>query len=403
MHGQRVATLSQQRTGLRFAYTDAALAAFDLNTPLISVSLPLLPGVFKHDQAHPYFDGLLPEGEARRMLAYDFRVQENDTYGLLRVLGRDCAGALVIVPEGEVPPTPSIAPPVVLSNDDVARRLGQLDTEPLGVDRRVRISLAGVQQKLVLTRLASGDWALPIDGLPSTHILKRAGERFEHMVVNEAFCLAIGRRLGMRVVDAALMAAPRPALVVTRYDRERGADGTIRRVHQEDCAQALGIEASAKYEEHGGPGLRRLARLLRDVTRGSESLDALLDMTLLNMVVGNADAHAKNFALLHPTPDTLRLAPAYDVVSTSYYPQVDRRPAMAVNRKHSIDAVTAADVIAEAVSWGMPLARAKERVTQRLKDLPTALDAAARDVMQTPESLLAHVRQRASTFIGSSP
>ena len=400
MHGRHVATLAKARGRLSLDYTEEARSAYDVNTPLLSVSLPLLPGTFRHDKVLPYFDGLLPEGEARRMLAYDFRLQEDDAFGLLRVLGRDCAGALVIMEEGEAPQVyaaPARAP-VPMTGEEVAARLRRLETEPLGVDQRVRISLAGVQHKLVLSRLPSGAWALPVDGLPSTHILKRADPRFAHMVANEAFCLAIGRHLGLRVAEAAILDGPEPVLVVTRYDREVAAGGEVRRIHQEDLTQALGIRAGAKYEEHGGPGLRRIARLLRAETAVAESLEALLDVTLLNMVVGNGDAHAKNLSLLHPTPGVVRLAPAYDVMSTAYYPQADVRPGMYVNGKTSLHAITTADVVEEAASWGLPRAAAIARVADLLARLPGAIEAAVRDVPGVPADLVALVVARGRAY-----
>lgn len=403
MYGRHVADLSLAKGRLNLRYTAEALAAYDANTPLISVSLPLLPRDFRHDQVHPFFDGLLPEGEARRMLAYDFRLQEDDTFGLLGALGRDCAGALVILPEGAVPPGPAAGPPVPIPAAEVAQRLRQLDIAPLGVDERIRISLAGVQYKLVLSRLASGEWALPVEGLPSTHILKRAHPRFEHMVANEAFCMAIGRHLGMLVADASVVEFPEPVLVVTRYDRERSADDSIRRIHQEDLAQALGIEARAKYQERGGPSLKTIAGLLRNVAGGTDDLERLLDVTLLNMVIGNADAHAKNVSLLHHEPGEIRLAPAYDLMSTAWYPQADVRPAMSINGKTSIHEITTTDVIHEAATWGLNGGRAISRVALRLSGLLPAIDAAAIDVPSVPSALVAMVRDRANALIATMP
>lgn len=398
MYGRHVATLSKERDRLGLVYTEEAQEAYDVNTPLLSISLPVLPKSFRHEKVRPFFDGLLPEGESRRMLAHDFRVQEDDTFGLLRVLGRDCAGAIVILPEGDVLPDPTANEPSPMSQEEVVTRLRQLNTEPLGVDQRVRISLAGVQRKMVLSCLPTGDWSLPIDGLPSTHILKRADPRFAHMVANEAFCLAIGRRLGMQVADVTIIEIPEPILVVTRYDREVADTGEIGRVHQEDFAQAFGINASAKYEEHGGPGLRKVARLLRDETVGSDSLERLLDVTLLNVIVGNADAHAKNFSLLHPKPGVVRLAPAYDIMSTAFYPQADERPGMYVNQKTSIHAITKTDVIKEAISWGLHRDRVIARVEQLLSRLLAAIEAAAGDVPSVPEELVACVKTRAEAF-----
>lgn len=262
------------------------------------------------------------------------------------------------------------------------------------MDGQVRISLAGVQQKLVLSRLPGGSWALPIDGRPSTHILKRADPRFPDMVLNEAFCLAVGRHMGVSVAGADVLRIPDPILVVERYDRHVESDGRIRRVHQEDLAQALGAPLGVKYEQQGGPGLRAVARLLREQGSGSEDLLRLLDTTLLNVLVGNADAHAKNLSLLHPEPGPIRLAPAYDVVSTAYYPQVDPRPGMYINGKTSIHEVVADDVIAEAVSWRLAPDLARRRVDSLLAAVPAAIEAAAAEVPGVPADLVALVRQR---------
>ncbi|MFN3429168.1 MAG: HipA domain-containing protein [Candidatus Sericytochromatia bacterium] len=403
MYGQQVAVLTKHQGRLALSYTEAAQASYEVNTPLLSVALPVLPGSFKDSVVRPFFDGLLPEGEARRMLAYDFRLSEDDTFGLLKALGRDCAGALIVLPEGETPLTPNATEASILTLDEVARRIRQLDTEPLGVDKQVRVSLAGVQHKLVLTRLPSGQWALPINNLPSTHILKRASRRFDKMVANEAYCLALGRRLGLSVAETDIIRWPEEVLVVTRYDRVYTENGDISRIHQEDLAQAFSLTGSAKYEEHGGPSLRQVARRLREVTGRSTSLEALLDITFLNMVVGNADAHAKNLSFLYIAPGVIQLAPAYDIVSTTFYPQVDVRPGMYVNRKTSMHDITATDLIEEAIAWGLPRNRVRARVLDLLERLPSALDAAAREVPTAPDDLLAHVQARASQFSAPLP
>jgi serine/threonine-protein kinase HipA len=399
MYGLQVAVLTKRKGRLALSYTESAQASYEVNTPLLSVALPVLPGSFKDDVVRPFFDGLLPEGEARRMLAYDFRISEEDTFGLLKALGRDCAGALIVLPEGEPPLAPNATEASTLTLDEVAHRIRQLDTEPLGVDKQVRVSLAGVQHKLVLTRLPSGQWALPVANLPSTHILKRANRRFDKMVANEAYCLAVGRRLGLNVAETEVIRLPEEVLVVTRYDRVYADDGDISRIHQEDLAQAFSVTGSAKYEEHGGPSLRRVARRLREATGRSTSLEALLDITFLNMVVGNADAHAKNLSFLHVAPGEIQLAPAYDIMSTTFYPQVDARPGMYVNHKTSMHDITTTDLVEEAIAWGLLGNRVRARVLDLLDRLPTALAAAANDVPTAPDDLLAHVQVRASRFI----
>ena len=254
-----------------------------------------------------------------------------------------------------------------------------------------------------MTRLPAGGWALPIRGLPSTHILKRADPRFADMVANEAFCLAICRRLGMSVAAAEVAQYAEPILVVTRYDREITTDGWIRRVHQEDMAQALGLSAGAKYEEHGGPSLRAIARLLRDWTQGSGSLDRLLDVTFMNMAVGNADAHAKNLSLLHLESGAVQLAPAYDIVSTAFYPNVGVRPGMYINDKVSIHDVTMADMLAEAESWGLDRSRVIARLRTLVEGLPAAIAGAEREVPTAPRALIDLVMARVKAFAVTLP
>ncbi len=398
MYGRHIATLTRARGQLSLAYTEEAQSTYDVNTPLISISLPVGPKALGHRKALPFFDGLLPEGETRRMLAYDFRLQADDTFGLLGALGRDCAGALVILPEGETLADPGATAPVPLTKEEVAARLRQLSVEPLGVDKQVRVSLAGLQQKMTLSRLRTGEWTLPINGLPSTHILKRGDPRFAQMVANEAFCLAVCHQLGLPVAAAEILETTEPILVVTRYDREVTATGEIRRIHQEDLTQALGVSSSAKYEDRGGPGLRTIAQLLRDWTLGSESLDRLLDVMFLNMVLGNGDAHAKNLSLLHHESGAVHLAPAYDIMSTAFYPQADVRPGMFINQKTTIHDVNTADVISEAASWGLNPGRTTARIADLLGRLPAAVAAAAVNFPTAPPELIEFVSVRAAAY-----
>lgn len=403
MYGRHIATLSRVRERLSLIYTREAQNTYDVNTPLLSISLPVGPKAFPHDKTHPFFDALLPEGETRRMLAYDLRLTVDDTFGLLRALGRDCAGALILLPEDEAPPELDNQHPIPLTNEELETRLRQLSFEPLGVDGKVRVSLAGVQQKMVLSRLSSGEWALPINGLPSTHILKRADTRFPDMVANEAFCLAVGRHLGLSVAESSILEISEPILVVTRYDREITPEGKIRRIHQEDLTQAFGMSSSTKYEEHGGPSLRTIARLLRDWTLGAESLERLLDIIFLNMVVGNGDAHAKNLSLLHQESGAVSLAPAYDIVSTAFYPQADVRPGMYINQKISIHEITTLDVMAEATSWGLNQGRVTTRLVHLLERLPVAIAAAVIEVPTAPTELIELIKNRVTAFTASLP
>lgn len=160
------------------------------------------------------------------MLAYDFGLDERDVFALLEALGRDCAGALILLPEGEQPVVGGQPEPA--SDDEIARRLRELRFHPLGVDQRVRVSLAGMEEKLLLAR-SDGGWGLPVDGAPSTHILKPAHPLLPLSIANEALCLRTASHLGMRVADVGIVEfSDVTALVVERYDRVHTPDGVVR-------------------------------------------------------------------------------------------------------------------------------------------------------------------------------
>jgi serine/threonine-protein kinase HipA len=188
LYGDRVATIDRDRGRPRLVYTEDALSRYELGTPLLSLSLPVSERRYTQGIVRPFIDGLLPEGESRKSIARDVSVRADDTYGLIRELGRDCAGAVVIQPADEPPPpTPTTVTAEALTPDDVATLVGNLRNAPLGAGGRVRVSLAGVQEKLLLTRMPDGKWGRPVDGTPSTHILKPEIAAYPKTVENEAF------------------------------------------------------------------------------------------------------------------------------------------------------------------------------------------------------------------------
>ena len=297
LYGARVAVIGRERDRLRLTYSEEALTTYPLGTPLLSLSLPVSSRRYTHGVVRPFLDGLLPEGTSRRAIAYDLHVNASDTYGLIRLLGRDCAGAMVIQPSGDLaPPLASTTTAEPLSTEDINELVRNLKSAPLGVGGRVRISLAGVQDKLVLTRMRDGNWGRPVDATPSTHILKPEIAAFPDTVQNEAFCMRVAKHLGLNVASVATtQIGGRTLLVVERYDRVIGADGTVRRIHQEDFCQATGVAPEQKYQEDGGPSLSRIAGILRDLGPPG-SLERLLEAVTLNVLIGNGDAHGKNFS-----------------------------------------------------------------------------------------------------------
>jgi len=368
----RIGTLIGQAaagSGIVFTY-DSTYLANPSAVPL-SASLPLRPALYDDAEARAFFDNLLPEGERRRSEALARRLDAADVTGLLEVLGVDCPGAVSVLAEN--------APPIkVPGRLDVASDYEPLDDagltalvvdtaawRPMG--GRARFSMAGVQRKLALARNpATGRFLLPLGGAPSTHILKVEARDGEHrgIVANEALCLDVLRRLGLPAVRAERMVIGGvPTLVVTRYDRAV-RDGLVTRLHQEDVAQALGVPRELKYEDQAeraglGPEQRGFTALLGRFAaltrRPGDARLLLLRAAYINWLLGNCDAHLKNFALLHDKARLgsftagqalgfgFHLAPLYDVVCVAAYPDVDQSLAMRIGRAEQWDAVVRED------------------------------------------------------------
>lgn len=401
LHGEPVAVITRQRGRSRLTYTGTALDRYPLGSPLLSLSLPVSERRFPPGTVGPFLDGLLPEGEARTAIARDVGVPRSDTFGLIRALGRDCAGAVVIQPAGDpAPPSPTTTSAEPLTGEELESLVLDLRSAPLGAGGRVRISLAGVQEKLVLTRMPDGGWGRPVDGTPSTHILKPEVAAYPQTVENEAFCMRVAKHLGLGVAEVETTeVAGRRLIVVERYDRHVGADGSVHRVHQEDFCQAMAIAPEDKYEQDGGPSLARIAGILSDVA-APDSLERLLAAVTVNCLLGNGDAHGKNLSLLYGETDAPRLSPLYDLMCTLHYG--DDRLAMYVDEVHRTNRVTATRIANEAARWGMNRERAADLVQDLLAHAPAAIEAARDETAGVPDALLRIVTAQRTQLLWTS-
>ncbi len=387
LHGNHVAVIDTDRGRPRLAYTAEALELYPLGTPLLSLSMPVASRRYTQGVVRPFLDGLLPEGWSRTAIAHDLRKSPTDTFALIGALGRDCAGALVIQPADDpAPPGPTTATAEPLGRDGLEAAVSNLRSEPLGISGRVRVSLAGVQDKLVLTRMADGSWGRPVDGTPSTHLLKPEITGLSHTVENEAFCMCLARHLGVgaAAVETTEIAGRR-LIVVERYDRVVSADHTVERLHQEDFCQAFAMSPDTKYEPDGGPSLRRIAAIVASVAE-PRSLERLLQAVTVNALIANGDAHAKNFSLLHRRDGSLTLAPLYDLMCTLHYG--DDRLAMYIDDVRRSNRVTGERLVNEAVAWGLPPARALEIIHDLLAAAPAAIAQAANETAGLPDAIL---------------
>lgn len=372
-----------------------------LNSPVLSHSIPF--GASAVDVA-PFFGGLLPEGLGLERLAREARVASNDLFGLLSEVGADVGGAVTV---GE--PHPPLDP-IVIKEGEYDRILstaaGYIRGSAVGGGGS---AATGVQPKLALTWDPSAEqWMIGRGSTPSTHLLKPVPNEYAARVRSEAYLNAIARTLELSTHDARVEpAGERVVLVVERYDRIR-EDSGIRRIHQEDAAQALGLPwgGNDKYESvNARASLKRVAGLLPQPAFSSGvERNRLLALTVLNIVAGNTDAHAKNFSFLLPSPEeafdrstgATHLADAYDVVPQALF-EVDSSPlAMKIAGRSEAGAVTASDLVSEAVSWGMPEADATSGVTDTLTKLLAAL---ATEHAQVPRSVPLFLEEQASNLL----
>ena len=373
-----------------------------LGSPVLSVGLPIGTRTGPRDtRGLDFFENILPEGPTLLRIAALAGVRPVDTCGILKAFGRDCAGAIMVLPDGERPGGKGGSGYSPMTPGDLRRVISTLDIAPLGAapERGFRPSLAGFQRKALLGRACDGTWERPYGDAPSTWILKPDGPHA--MAANEATCLGLAAACELAVPEAELLdVAGLPVLAVKRYDRQDSAGGHMPvRVHQEDGCQATATPPGLRYEEQGGPALRDLASLLRDFG-DPRDVTSLLRRTAFNMAVGNADAHAKNFSVLHnPDSPAIRLAPLYDVLSTIALELTDRtgqpmradtQLAQRVGGQADIRKVTAASLIDEAAAWGIRRRAASAVVTETLGRVLAAIPATPGD-----ERVLAAIREQA--------
>ena len=338
-------------------------------TPL-SQSLPLRTKRFKRSECRGYFAGILPGEAKREIIARNLGISARNDYAMLERIGGECAGAVTFIPAGQALPERNYSYRKI-SAEELAAILKELPKRPLlAGEEGIRLSLAGAQDK-VAVRMENGEVCLPLGGAPSTHILKPAVDRFEGVVFNEALCMKLAAEAGLTAASVETMNVNgMDYLLVERYDRihkqRPGAEPVLERLHQEDFCQAQGMVPEHKYQKEGGPSLEQCFELLREVSSAPViDLARLLEAVIYNYLVGNNDAHGKNFSLLYRGVGTAnletRLSPLYDVVSTLYYPELSREMAMKIGGEYSSEKVTARNFeqLAEKAGLGKPLVRGR--------------------------------------------
>lgn len=325
LYGERIGMLFPAgENDYRLAYAPEIVERVGAGVSFLSNAMPTRVEPYSAGATQAYIEGLLPEGMRRAKLARELEIDPCDGYALIAETGRDCAGAVSFLPKGTPMHQVDAGSVAWLSDDE----LEELVTPPpprlfdSSTEQRMRFALGGVRHKLSLVRGdEEGSWAWPEAGVASTHIVKPETGEYPEFVPNEMFCTTVARQVGLPVVDTAVETiAGRRCLVSKRFDREGEGVGAVR-LHQENFCQALGFppvtEREGEAGDADGPGFAEACGLLKAVGAGGDA-PTLFVVAFCNYVLGNGDAHGKNFALLFDR-DGMSLAPLYDIASTAVY------------------------------------------------------------------------------------
>lgn len=387
LHHHLAGHLTQDKSGqLGFEYTERWLA--NPTAMPLSLSLPLRKDPFKQRECTGFFGGILPEESNRELIAKNLGISPRNDFSLLEQIGGECAGAVTFMPAGE--PLPKREDEYrKLSDSQLAEVLKELPRRPLlaGEDG-VRLSLAGAQSKLAV-KVVGDTVSIPLNGAFSTHILKPANPHFEELVFNELFCLQLAQAIGLIAAKAeARTVEGIDYLLVERYDRKQRImpSGTkaCMRVHQEDFCQALGIPSKNKYQGEGGPSLKQCFALIREASSlPAVDLQRLLDAAIYNYLIGNNDAHGKNFSFMFEegafaTGNLTKFTPLYDLVCTAIYPELSAKMAMKIGDEYLFDKITPShfEKLAEEANLAKPLVKKRvpelaATILQKLKGMAT--------------------------------
>lgn len=304
----------------------------------LSLSLPLQSNrYYTEKECKSFFGGLLPESEnTRKAVGRKYGVNPKNDFSLLKAIGYDCAGAVSFHPftigdEGQedIPEYIELKGKI-LSDDKLAKYIEELPLKPLalGADG-IRLSLAGAQDKTAIV-LIDNKVALPYQDVPTTYILKPEIKDLEQSIENEFICLKTAQKIGLKTPNVEFRKVKDTKyFLIERYDRVI-KDGKIKRVHQEDFCQASNVSSAFKYQSEGGVSLKDCFDILRKTNRPALDIKRFIELMVFNFLIGNNDAHGKNFSLLHYDNGIIELAPAYDILCTQVYSGLTQKMAMKI-------------------------------------------------------------------------
>ena len=368
-----------------------------LNNPehrAISIGLPLEEKTFDTIRTRIFFEGLLPEGFTRKCVAKWMHMDENDYLSILAGLGRECLGAIKVIEKLDQVIDPDYRE---LSKEEVCSLAREGASESAELVTKSHLSLTGASGKVGLYyNDLDKKWYLPIGEAPSTHIVKQSHVRLKKIVANEQLCLLMAKNLGIEIPESFIVTTDKnddeAVLFATqRYDRQFTASNKVInglpvpcRLHQEDFAQALGIASADKYEKNQEGYMKMLFDLIRSYSADpmTDSLK-LWDICVFNYLIGNTDNHIKNLSLLYGEDlKTVRLAPAYDIVSTMVYKSSTEDMALSVDGKYNINEISRESFKNAAAQVGIGTKIAMKRFDDMINGFTNALEQAKRELDQ---------------------
>ena len=288
-HNKKVGILKEHNSRLSFKYLDDA-------TEAIAHQLPLQKEAFGDKETRSFFSNLLPEGDVVKKIAQIKQVSLNNPFALLRELGGECAGAVSLYPQDMTPIFDDTLNEI--SEEELATLLNKLSQTPLLTGEGIRLSLAGAQEKLALTIFPDDDkYYKPSDKYISTWILKPENRNFPDLIYNEYFCMKLAGLMGLNVATSKIKKfGSVTAYMTKRFDRQN----TIQRIQQEDFCQGLGLSNKKYQRTEGGPSLKQCFQFIHN-NLANKAKDELhfLKSIVFNFLIGNSDAHGKNFSYLH--------------------------------------------------------------------------------------------------------
>jgi len=332
----KVGSLSiNHRRLFSFQYSEKWITSPDVFQ--ISISLPLQEKSFSNDNVKAFFSNLLPESSVRQLISKQLGISDKNDFILLKRIGGECAGALTILPEAGIPESPDQYQYDSLSDEQLVDLIADIPRRPLLAGQEgIRISLAGAQEKLALLYKAP-EFYIPKNGAPSNYILKPAMTHFHSSISNECFCMMLANLMDLRVAPVWIFQKKaQTVLLIKRYDRILEGD-ILKRLHQEDFCQAMGLSHELKYQADGGPGLKACFNFVRDHSANPiKDSQQLIHWVFFNYLIGNMDAHAKNLSFIYHRRQ-IRLAPFYDMMCTNIYENLSQKLAMKIGGENRLE------------------------------------------------------------------